>query len=264
VERILATAFPQALVAINAQLNVLAEQLGQPFDLRQDILSVFGPRVALYSRFEKSLGLGTSQQTVILQEITSKAAFDQALDKLQRLAPPLFAMMQPQEYMGYQVYVFSMPTPPNMPPGAAAPKGMAQPAFVATEKQFVFSNRVDALKAHLRRQGKAGPSLQDRPEFQQGLQRLPTDGEVMISFQDPSYQVELLLTALKEGQFNPILDRFRGDPDVAEVLDLFDFSLLPEPGEVTKHLTTTTGCAVVEPAGLLVISRSPARPAVKE
>ena len=33
--------------------GAMSKQLGQPFDLRNDVLSVFGPRLAAYSRYEQ-------------------------------------------------------------------------------------------------------------------------------------------------------------------------------------------------------------------
>jgi len=133
------------------------------------------------------------------------------------------------------------------------------PAFAATDNQFLYSNQVDALKAHLRALGKGGASIADLPQFQAGLAQLPADGRVAISYQDPTAQVEMLLHSLKEGQLSQMLEMMAGDPDTEAVLDAFDFSLLPPAEVITKHLSPTTGCAVVKPDGLLIISRTPAR-----
>jgi len=256
-EKILGTVMPQALAAINAQVGQLSEQLGQPIDIRRDVISVFGPRIALYTRYEKPYNIATSQKTLFMVEISSKAAFEQTLDKLRVIAPQLFMMMQPEDYLGHQV--FSMAQQPGMP----APEGLPQPGFTATESQLILSNHVDALKAHLRTLGKGGASIADSIGFRAGLAQLPTDGRVMISYQDPSSQIALFLHSLKEGKLSQMLGMFRGDPDTNALLEAFDFSLLPEAAVITKHLSPTTGCAVVGPDGLLVISRTPARAAGK-
>ena len=177
------------------------------------------------------------------------------LDKLRAIAPQIFMMVQPEDYLGYQV--FSMAQQPGMP----SPQGMARPAFVATENQFLLSNQGDALKAHLRRLGKAGPSLADSPQFQAGLAQLPADGRVLISYQDPTRQVEIFLHSLKEDKLSQALGimAMQGDPDTAAVLEAFDFSLLPPAEVITKHLSPTAGCAVAGPDGLLIMSRTPAR-----
>jgi len=188
-------------------------------------------------------------------EISSKAAFEQTLDKLRVIAPQVFMMMQPEDYLGHQV--FSMAQQPGMP----APEGMPQPAFTATEHQLIVSNQVAALKAHLRRLGKGGASLENSAQFQAGLAQLPADGRVMISYQNPASQIELFLHSLREGALSQMLGMLQGDADTAAAVQAFDFALLPEADVITRHLSPTTGCAVVEPDGLMIISRTPARAA---
>jgi len=277
-EKGLAVAAPQVLAMINMKMNTLAEQLGESFNLRDDILGVFGPRVTVYTRFEKpyelktpgqfAIGIGISgqsaQQAVILMDITSQSAFEQVLNKLRKLAPQVFAMLQAREYMGHKVYAMTVPTPPNLPPDAGMPPEMPKPAFAVTENQVIFSNHVAALEAHLRRIGQDALALAARPEFQAGLSRLPADNRVMISFQDPTYQAEYLLTVLKDKSFSRELDKLKADPDKAAVLDLFDLSLLPDAADVTKHLVPTTSCAIVDSDGLLIVSQSPLQPARPE
>ena len=260
VEKTIAAISPDTLTQLNAVINQFAQQLGRPFSLRNDILAVFGPRLAMYTRFEKPYNLMTSQQFVIMVDISSKAAFNSALENLQKVAPPMLALFQPREYLGHQVYVLTLPTPPGAPP-APTTQGTAQPAFVATDKEFIFSTRVEALEAHLRRMAGSGPSLQARPEFQEALKSLPPEARVMVGFADPVRQMEYFLTILKEGQFGPILGLLQRDPDVAEVMNLFDFSLLPDPAVVTKYLSPSATCAIVQPDGLLILSKSPTKPA---
>ena len=255
-ERLLATLSPQTLAAMNQQIALISAQIGQPFNIRNDIMSAFGQRMAYYTRYEKPYSLHTSQQTVILVDINSKAAFDQAMAKLRQAVPMIFAMFQQENYMGYELYVFGMPMQPGAPPGMAA---VPKPAYVATENQLLFSMQAEALKAHLRRMGKGGPSLKDTPDFQEALKMLPTEGRIMFAYSNPVAQIEMLLEALRSGQFLGILAFMERDPDVAEFLDLFDMSLLPESKEVTKHLVPSAGCVVVQPDGLLIISRAPAR-----
>ncbi len=256
VEKTLAAVSPAALEALQAQMRRISELIGEPFDIRDDVASVLGPRVGFYSRFEKPYDMRTSQQMVILVDITSKAAFEQAVGKLRKAFPPMFAMMQPREYLGYEMYAFG---PPQASGTAPPPAGMPAPAYAVTENQLIISNQAAAVEAHLRRLGKGERSLKDRPDFQAGLDSLPAEGRVMIAFQNPTHQVEVMLTALAEGQFDPILNLMKSDPDVAEVLDLFDFSLVPPAADVTKHLTATVSSIAVGPDGILVVSRSPAR-----
>ena len=112
IEKGLAVARPEILAAMNMQIETLAQQTGQTFNLRNDLFAVFGSRMAVYTRYEKPYTL-QSQQMVFLMDIVSKAAFDQAWGKLQKMAPQLAMLLQPQDYLGHQVYAFSMPTPPN-------------------------------------------------------------------------------------------------------------------------------------------------------
>ena len=258
---------------LNNQMNMFAEQLGEPFDLRNDILSVFGPRVSLYTRHVKPFvypdaqarAFSMPQQIVLMVELSSKEAFEGLLSKVQRINPMMASMMTERDYMGYKVYDLGPPTPPGAAPAAQEGEALAtpKPALAVMNKQLVFSSHVSALEAHLRRNGKDTPTVAGRPEFQAGLQRLPQDGRVLVSFQDATNQVEYLIGFLQSPQFQASLDNLRADPDTAEVVDLFDFSLVPPPGDITKHLVPTTGCAVVDADGLLVISQSPLRKAAK-
>ena len=43
---------------------------------------------------------------------------------------------------------------------------------------------------------------------------------------------------------------------MAEVLDQFDVTLLPDAADITRHLSPSVFCAVVQPEGLLLMSRS--------
>lgn len=258
VEKILNTVAPQVLAAMNAGLAQVAQQTEQPFNLRSDILGVFGPRLAMYTRFEKPYKIQTSQQMVFILDISSRQAFESALEKLKKLSP-LFNMFQPQDYMGYRLYTMGSMMQEMAPPPEMAEQ--PRPAFAITEKEFIFSPNKAALEAHLRRLNAGAPSLQTRRDFQENLAALPAEGRILISFSDPRPQVEFLLSTLKEGQYQPVLDMLKGDPDTAEVLDLFDLALLPPPEVVTRHLSTGAGCILAQPDGLLILSHSPAKPA---
>ena len=47
---------------------------------------------------------------------------------------------------------------------------------------------------------------------------------------------------------------------MAEFLDLFDLTLLPDAADITKHLSPNVFCAVVQPDGLMLIFRSRTAP----
>ena len=256
-EKILQALNPMTLQQMQMQTQQIAQTIGEPFDLRDDILAVFGPRVSFYNRFTEVENFAKSQQVVFVVEISSKAAFDAALGKMRKAVPMLFMMMQPQEYLGHQVYVFTPPQPPNAPP---PPQDTPRPGFVATNNTFIISNSADALKAHLRSMGGGAPSLLDNSGFRKGLRALPVDRRVMVSFSNPVPQAKVFLNALRQGDFADKLGMLQNKPETVEIVNLFDFTLLPPNEDVIKHLVSGAGCAVVTPDGLLVISRSPAQP----
>ena len=255
-EKILQAVAPEALAMLNMKIQQHTQTTGEPFDLRNDVLAVFGPRWTFYSRFQKPLDPRTSQQIILMADIPGKAAFDRVIAKLRRVAPP-FAALQPEDYLGHQVYSIASPQPPGVPP---PPPGRPIPAFTATENRLIIANTVQAIKAHLRHLNSRAPSLADRTQYRQGLRALPADGAIMISFSDPAFQVELLLNSLRHGALDPFLQKMQNDPPKKELLDLFDFSQLPPNEDVLKHLVTSAGCIVVKPDGLLFITRSPAHP----
>ena len=246
------------LQQLQQQEQALGEQIGEPFSIRNDIITVFGPGVSFYQKFEKPFNLTTSQRMVFSVDISGKAAFDNVLNKLRKVAPMLFAMMQPEDYMGRQIYVFTPPRPPNAPP--PEPGQTPVPAFAATDNSFVFSNNVETLKAHLRLLGKDGETMAGQQAFQEALRKLPADQRVMISHSNPKSQVEMLLNTMRGPQGAMFLNMFGANPDIAEFIDLFDFSLLPPSEDVTRHMVSSTSCAVRLPDGILLVGRSPAKP----
>ena len=87
-------------------------------------------------------------------------------------------MFQPQEYLGQQMYVLTPPGRREPPPeGHAARRRSSRP-----DRELIFSPRVEALQAHLRRMSANGPTLRDRPVFQEALKTIPADGRVMFGF----------------------------------------------------------------------------------
>jgi hypothetical protein len=255
IQKILSVMQPAALAMLNAQMDAVSKQIGEPFDLRNDVLSVFGPRMAAYSRFEQPAKPGASQQAVLIIDIVNKAAFTGMWDKLNKVAPQFFAMFQAREYLGQQMYVLTPPGRPQPPP-----EGRPAPAFVATDREFIFSLNVEALQAHLRRMNASGPTLRDQPIFQEGLKMIPADGRVMYGFADRSRQVEFVLKAIKDGDFAPVAAAMQREPGAAEFLDQFDLALLPEAADITKHLSPNAFCAVVQPDGLMLMFRSRTAP----
>jgi hypothetical protein len=268
IQKILAVMQPQALAMLNSQVDAVSKQIGEPFDLRNDILSVFGPRLAMYSRYEQTPQLNAgaraivipmidivNQQTVFMIDIVNKAAFKGMWDKLNKVSPQFFSMFQVRDYLGQQMYVLTTPGQPQPPP-----EGQAQPAFVVTDREFIFSQTVEALQAHLRRMNAGGPTLRDQPIFQEGLSTIPADGRVMYGFQDRSQQVDFLLKAIKDGSNVPAGRELRREPAVAEILDQFDLTLLPDAADITKHLSPNVFCAMVQPDGLTLMFRSKTAP----
>jgi hypothetical protein len=262
IQKILSTAQPQTMAMFNAAMDSMSKKIGEPFDLRKDILSIFGPRLAVYSRYEppaqpalnSAEGLNASQQ-VIMVDIASKAAFRGMWDKLSKVAPELAAQFQMREYLGQQMYVQASPGSPQPPP-----EGQKTVAFVATDREFIYSPDVEALQAHLRRMNAGGPALCDQAIFQESLKTVPSDGRVMFSFQDRSRQVEFLLKAIKDGSFAPIAALLQPDPKAADFLGQFDLNLLPDAADITKHLSPSVFCATVQPDGLTLIACSRTTP----
>ncbi len=258
VERMLNGIEPAIMASFNEKMAQAAQTLGQPFSLRNDVLAIFGPRVGSYARAEKPYNVPENTQQVFMIDITNKAAVQALMEKLQKLAPEAFGMFRPHDYMGHQVYVMTLPPVPEgggMPPAAQMPK----PSFVATEKELLIAMNPESLEAHLRRLNAGGPTLQERPEFQELLKLLPAEGRVLVSFGDARKPVEGFMAGLKEGQFDLVLNMLKGDPDVAEVVDLFDFKLLPDPEVVTKYINPAASVCVVQPDGLLLVSKSSSR-----
>ncbi len=251
VQKMLSVASPQSLAFLNAEMGAMSKTLGQPFDLRNDVLSIFGPRLAAYSRYEQPAAADAKQQAIIMVDIVSKAAFTGMWDKLNKVAPQIFAQVQQREYLGQQMYVFA-PLGQQQPP----PEGQATPAFAVTDREFIYSPTVEALQAHLRRMNAGGPTLRDQPIFQEGIETIPYDGRVMFGFEDRSRQVEYILQAIKDGDFATLANAMRSQPRVAEFLDQFDLALLPDAADITKHLSPNVFCAIVQPDGLMLMSRS--------
>jgi len=255
VQKILGVMSPQVLAAVNAQMDAVSKQLGQPFDLRNDVLSVFGPRLAAYSRYEQPAQPEAKQQVIFMVDIVNKAAFNGMWDKLNKIAPQLSAMFQAREYLGQQMYVLTSPGQPQ-----PQPEGQQALAFVATDRELILSPTVEALQAHLRRMNAGGPTLRDQPVFQEVLKTVPADGRLMFGFEDRSRQMEYVLKAMKDGDFGPVTTALRREPNIAEFLDLFDLTLLPDAADITKHLSPNVFCVVIQPDGLMLISRSRTAP----
>ena len=89
---------------------------------------------------------------------------------------------------------------------------------------------------------------------------IPADGRVMVGFEDRSRQAEYILKAIKDGTLGPIATALRSQPGIAEFLDQFDLTLLPDAADITKHLSPNAFCVLVQPDGLMLISRSKAAP----
>ncbi len=255
----LAVVQPEMIGSINMWLDTVSEQLGERFSLEDHVLGVFGPRAAFYTIYRKPYELVSSQQSIIMVDIASKAAFEQLLGKLQRLIPPM-GMLEQREYLGHTLYVTPAPPQPPMAPDADMPQiTPPRPAFTYTDNAFLFVQHVEALEAHLRWLGSGGRSLADRVEFQTGLARLPAENRVLVGFQDPVTQLEYSLTVMKGGQFGMFIDMFRQQEEIAEIIDLFDLTLLPPAEDLTKHLSPTTTIAVVDQDGVLMISEMPVK-----
>jgi hypothetical protein len=253
-QRVVAGINPGIMTMVNAQLDQLAQRLGEPFDLRNDVLAMIGPRVAAYSWYEKPYNVSTSRQMVFVIDISSKAAFDAAYQKLQRLFPDQLALFQPEEYMGHTLYKMQMPMMSgmeNMPQGEMP----EMPAFAVTDKDLIVSQRASAVQAHLRRLNGEGESLADLPAYQEVMAQLPTDGRILFSYSDGRESVEYGLTVLREGQLDMILGMIASDPDVAEVLGLFDFQDLPPAEDVIRHLSPSGCAATVDADGLTFVSK---------
>ncbi len=255
IEKIVTVMNPPVMAILNAQMDALSKQLGEPFDLRKDVLSVFGPRLAAYSRYEQPAQPGASQQVIFMLDIVNKAAFQGMWDKLNKVQPRFFGQFQPRDYLGQQMYVLTPPGQPQPPP-----EGQAAPAFVATDREFIFSPSVEALEAHLRRMNAGGPTLRDQPAFQESLKTIPADGRVAFGFEDRSRQMEYILKAIKDGTFGAVAVALRREPNIAAFLDQFDTALLPDAADITKHLSPNVFCAVVQPDGLTLMSRSRTMP----
>ena len=95
----------------------------------------------------------------------------------------------------------------------------------------------------------------DRFQIDGGLVVLPGKGKLYVASDFHS----------RWRQFQEWMDktdlvaRLKGDPDVAEVVDLFDFKLLPDPEVVTKYINPAASVCVVQPDGLLLVSKSSSR-----
>ena len=255
IQKIVNVMNPGMMAMLNAQMDAVSKQLGEPFDLRKDVLAVFGPRLGAYSRYEQPAQPNASQQVIFMIDIANKAAFQAMWDKLNKVAPQIFAGFQARDYLGQQMYVLASPGQPPPPP-----EGQATPAFVATDREFIFSPSVEALQAHLRRMNAGGPTLRDQPAFQESLKTIPADARVAFGFEDRSRQVEYILKAIKDGTFNMVGVALRREPNVAAFLDQFDLALLPDAADITKHLSPNVFCAVVQPDGLTLVSRSRTMP----
>jgi len=253
---ILGNVAPQAVAALEMQEQQIAQTTGKAFHFRDDIIGVFGPRVSMYSRFEPPYDPIRSQQTVFAVEIRSRAAFEGILNIVGQTAPMALAFMQPENYLGWQMYVFRAPTPPNAPPTTP---DMPTPAIAVMEDRLLFSPNSEALRGHLRRLGKEGQSLADLPDYQKAMRRLPPDPKLMVSFANPRYQVEMFIEMLRSGGSGPLSSALRRDADIAAFLDLFDLQRLPPAADVTKHLLPGAGCALALPDGILIVADQPAR-----
>jgi len=248
---------PQAASALEMQQQQIAQATGKPFSLRDDIISVFGPRLSMYSRFELPYDPVRSQQSVFMIDIRSRAAFEGVLNTIGQAAPMALAFLQPENYLGHQMYVMRPPQPPNAP---QTMPNVPTPAIAVMEDTLLFSNNIEALRAHLRRIGKGGQSLADLPEYQQAMRRLPPEPKLMVSFSNPKHQVTMLLESLRAGTWKQMLGMLARDPDVAAFFELFDMQQLPPAEDITKHLVSGAGCALAVSDGILVVGRGPARP----
>jgi len=134
------------------------------------------------------------------------------------------------------------------------------PAFAVTEKEFIFSLKLSGVQAHLRGLSADGAaSLAGLPAFQEAMQSLPADGRIMAGYGDGRNSTDYILTILREGQMDMFLQMFASDPDIAEVLKLFDFGKLPPSEDVIKHITPTGTAVIAGPDGLVLMSKSKVR-----
>lgn len=258
VQRIIAGISPEAMTAVNAQLDQLGAQAGEQFNLRNDLLSVFGPRLAFYSWYEKPYTLTSGQRIVLSLDITSKAAFESVFQKLQRIFPEQLSMFQKEDYMGQSFYKFGMPDMPEME-GMAPPEMPEMPAFAVTEKEFVFGVKAGDVQTHLRGLGEQGQSLASLPAFQEAMKTIPAEGRIAYFYSDGKNSIDYLMTILREGQLDMIIGMLASDPDVAEFVNLFDFTKLPPSEDVIKHISPSAGTVLVQPEGLMIIQKGRVR-----
>jgi hypothetical protein len=253
-EKIMMVLDPQRMQQINMQLETTAQQINEPFDLRNDVLSVFGPAWSVYTRFEEPVG-PQSQQVVVSADIPSKEAFGALWSKVQRIMPPL-SQIRPEDYLGHDLYRL---VPPQQ--AAQMPPGMPVPAFAITNERFVFSNDVENVQAALRRMGgQAADSLADEQAYRTGMRAVAAAQCTLMGFSNPEPQMRNLLNTLRGGQMAFLFGMMRSNKAAAEILDLFDFSQLPPNEIVLKHIVTSSSCAERVPGGLLLKSWSPAKP----
>lgn len=260
-EQVVANINPQFAQNLQAGLQQMKANPQAGVDVREEVLPLFGPRFAFYSRYADPANI-RSQQIVFLIEIRDKGQFEALYDKLRKLIPPL-SRMQPKDYMGHKVYSMNLMGgggPPMQHGAGMAPAGIPVPGFVALSDRVVFATQVAAVKEYLRNMSGGIAGLKDRTEFRENLRRLPTENLGMILFQDPGPQVEAFMNFLKTG----VLAQLTAGPHMPaflrQLVGLIDTDLLPEAKVVKKYLTTSASCAVVTDDGVVLYSYGPLRP----
>jgi Protein of unknown function (DUF3352) len=256
-EKIMNTLNPQAMVQMNMMMQGMAQQAKEPFNLRNDVLSVFGPTWSMFQTYKEPLD-ENSQRIVLAVDIPGKEAFKALWAKLGRINPMLGMMLKHRDYMGFDIYT------PNK--GPQQPENVEQNTFVlsVTDKQLILSNNIQTVEALIRRvNGKGNDSLEKTAVFKNAMKALPDEKHSLMTFSNPKPQIELLLNSLRAEEGAAFLGMMRGNAEVAEWLDLFDFSKLP-PNEIfLKHLVVGVGAATRVEDGLLFRSWSPAKPMTK-
>ena len=248
--QILRTLKPGADAKYEEAMDGVSKQLGQPFDVGRNVISVFGPRIGMYQTATAG-DESAPMRTVVLMDVKSKTDFENLWSLIGRLNPMVVNMFKQEEYLGHTLNVFSM-----TPPGQQPPPGAKSVTFCVLEDQVIISDYREGVQRHLRSLRESKQALSTAKGYRVTSARLPARARGMVAYIDQGPRVKTQIKQFMESQFilAGMLSKAveKAPPLLRPILQAIDLSKLPSGGSLEPYTTVSSVCIVPQDDGILL------------
>ncbi|HKB90545.1 MAG TPA: hypothetical protein VKC60_08515 [Opitutaceae bacterium] len=189
-EEILANASPALSSMVQSQIQQFGKNLG--IDIKRDLIGSTGP--GLISGYSLKDGQSADAPPAFDQlgqflamSLTNAQAFENAFEALKRMTGPnADQLFKKRNYLGFNLYTFEAPTPPQAAGAPPVPKPAAGAGFsyaVTPEYFFMSTGSVTPLETALQGLRSAQPTLWENSDVKRALANVPGNA-CSISYQD--------------------------------------------------------------------------------